>query len=210
VVRTVAQDLASADPASGGVLARSPLAFVTPSRWGDPAVPEQARELATAWTAVATALASSGVPRPAPTDPGTAEEQRDWSVKQARALGELGRVIGPLADRDLADAIDPRSPAAERLSEVAAEREQLVTAERSAWKQASGWSNPLPPADARSALKVAQSKEGGLLSFLSGDWRRVKSLVKSRFDSTTRAMRPSVVELLTDLVAAHDATAAVQ
>ncbi|WP_460666657.1 AAA domain-containing protein, partial [Kribbella swartbergensis] len=210
VVRKVAQDLASADPASGGVLARSPLAFVTPSRWGDPAVPDEARELAAAWTAAATALASSGVPQPPPTEPGPAEDERDWSVKQARALGELGRVIGPLADRDLADAIDPRSAAAQRLSAVVAEREQLVSAERSAWEQASGWNDPLAPADARSALKVAQSKEGGLFSFLSGDWRRVKALVKSRFDSTTRAVQPSVMELLTDLIAAHDATAAVK
>ncbi len=220
VVRKLAQELASADPASGGILARSPLAFVTRSRWADPDVPDRTHDLQTAWTAVTTALTTSGLPtptlpNPAPASPAlpgsTAPGAHDgWSVKQARALGELGRVIGPLVDRYLGAAIDPHSPAAQRLTATAAEREQLVAAERSAWDEASGWSDPLAPADARSALKVAQSKEGGLFSFLSGDWRRVKSLVQDRFDSTTRAVRPSVVELLTDLIAAHDATAAVK
>lgn len=200
IVRTVARELAAADPASGGVLAHSPLAFVIPSRWDDLDVPDRARELQTTWTAVATALTTSGVP----------EHQQAWSVNQARALGELGRVLTPLADRDLVDAIDPRSAAAQRLSALADERDRLAAAERSAWDEASGWTEPLAPPDARSALKVAQSKEGGLFSFLSGDWRRVKTLVNTRFDSTTRAVRPSVVELLTDLIAAYDATAAVK
>jgi hypothetical protein len=210
VVHKVAQELAAADPASGGVLARSPLAFLAPSRWDDPAVPEQARELQTAWTAVATSLASSGVPEPAPAESGTTEQQGGWTVKQARALGELGRVTIALADRDLVDAIDPRSDAAQRLSATAAERERLIAAERAAWDAASGWREPLTPADARSALKVAQSKEGSLFSFLSSDWRRVKSLVNSRYDMTTRAVRPSVVELLASLIEAQDATAAVR
>ncbi|TCO46258.1 AAA domain-containing protein [Kribbella antiqua] len=198
VVRRVAQDLAAADPASGGVLARSPLAYVVPSLWGDAGAPRRARSLENQWAAVAAALAESGVP------------SSDWLVKEARALGEVGRVLGPLADRELISVVDPGSAAAQRLAAAVVERERLVAAERSAWSSASGWSEPLAPADAKAALKVAESKEGGLLSFLSGDWRRVKSLVKDRFDSTARAVRPSVVDTLTDLVAAHDATAAVR
>jgi uncharacterized protein DUF4011/AAA domain-containing protein len=214
-VHKVAQELAAADPATGGVLARSPLAFLVPERWGDAEVPSRAREIEFHWSAVATALAESGATEPetvatSPTGASALEAGQGWSVKQARALGELGRVISPLADHEAVDAIDPSSAAAQRLTAAAAERERLVAAERSAWDAASGWSEPLAPADAKAALKVAQSKEGGVLSFLSGDWRRVKSLVKDRFDSTARVLRPSVVEILTNLVAAHDATAAVK
>ncbi len=245
VVHKLAQELAAADPATGGVFARSPLAYLVPEMWGDPAVPSRAREIESHWTAVATALAESGAPEPhpvpaSPTSPDTPgpqpnltspaapdapdpqhvatslavangmERRNGWTVKQARALGELGRVISPLAEHEAVDAVDPSSPTAQRLTAAAGERERLVAAERSAWEAAAGWREPLAPADAKAALKVAQSKEGGLLSFLSGDWRRVKSLVKERFDSTTRAVRPSSVEILTDLVTAHEATAAVK
>ncbi|MFI6681659.1 AAA domain-containing protein [Kribbella sp. NPDC050470] len=247
IVRKLARDLASADPASAGVLARTPLAFITPTRWSDPAIPDQARALQPTWTATATALTSpalpetpttrtthkptrpspptpepsatsSGSPDPGPAQSGSNEQDRgraggqrgEWTVKQVRALAELGRVISPLADRNLVDAIDPRSATAQRLNASAADREHLIATERSAWAEASGWNEPLTPTDARSALKLAQSKEGTLFAFLSGDWRRLKSLINTRFDTTTRAVRPTIVELLTDLIAAHDATAAVQ
>ncbi|MGW1344797.1 AAA domain-containing protein [Kribbella sp. NPDC002412] len=216
IVRKLAQDLASADPTSAGILARTPLAYITPTRWSDPAIPDQARALQPTWTAVATALTTSGIPNPSQPsgiteqdNSRTVEQHTGWTVKQARALGELGRVISPLADRNLADAIDPRSSTAQRLNASAADRERLIATERSAWEEASGWSEPLTPTDARSALKLAQSKEGTIFAFLSSDWRRLKSLVNTRFDITTRAVRPTIVELLTDLVAAHDATAAV-
>ncbi|MEU4289835.1 AAA domain-containing protein [Kribbella sp. NPDC026596] len=199
VVRTVARELAAADPASEGVLARSPLAFLAAERWGDADVPESARQVRAAWAGVASALAHVGATAP---DDG-------WSVQQVRVLAELGRALAPLAARDRVEAIDPRSQRAHELSAVGARREWFVAAERAAWETAAGWREPLAPADAKSALKVAQSKEGGLFSFLNGDWRRVRDLVRSRFDSTARAVRPSVVEVLTDLVAAQEATAAV-
>ncbi|WP_406050166.1 AAA domain-containing protein [Kribbella sp. NBC_00889] len=199
VVRAVARELAAADPASGGVLARSPLAFVAAERWGDADVSAGARDVRTAWASVASTLADVDAAAPA----------EGWTVQQVRVLAELGRTLAPMDSRDRVDAIDPRSEEARQLTAVGAERTRLIAAERSAWEAASGWSEPLAHADAKSALKVAESKEGGLFSFLSGDWRRVRDLVRSRFDSTTRAVRPSVVEVLTDLVAAQSATVAV-
>ncbi|TDD62501.1 DUF4011 domain-containing protein [Kribbella antibiotica] len=198
-VRAIARELASADPQTGGVLARSPLAYVAAARWADDELSDRARTVRTAWTTVADALTAAI----------TAEAESDWTVGQVAALARLGRVLAPLAGRDRAQALDPRSDAAMRLASSAAERERLAGAERSAWEGAAGWSEPLAPADAKSALIIAQSKEGGPFSFLAGDWRRVKSLVNSRFDSSGRAVRPAVVEILTDLVAAHSATAAV-
>ncbi|MET9275314.1 AAA domain-containing protein [Kribbella sp. NPDC003557] len=262
VVREVASGLAAADPSTGGVLARSSLAFVAADRWDDAEVPAAARELRTRWDTVATTLTTIDRPTdPAPAGAGAgadADADADAgadasagagggvdagadadagagagagagsgsgagasagasagagggavSVRDVRELAGLGRLLEPLAAVDRVEAIVPRSPAAQDLAAAAAERKQLVGAERAAWKEAAGWQEPLAPADARSALKVAQSKEGGVLSFLSGDWRRVKSLVRSRFDATTRAVQPSVTDILTDLVTAQSASAAV-
>ncbi|WP_427887814.1 AAA domain-containing protein [Kribbella sp. GL6] len=185
-VRVVAQGLAAAEPATGGVLARSPLAYL--ARWDEADVVGAVRRLRETWDAV---------------------EIGDVAVRDVQELARLGRLLEPLAQLDKEEAIVPRSAAARELAEAAAERKWLVKAERAAWKEAAGWREPLDPADARSALKVAQSKEGGTFAFLSGDWRRVKHLVRDRFDGTTRTVQPSVTEILTDLVAAQSATAAV-
>jgi hypothetical protein len=193
-VREVAQALAAADPATGGVLARSSLGLLR--RWDDSDVSAAGRELRTRWDAVAECL--------------TALDLEPTAVRDVQAFAHLGRLLEPLARVDRAEAIVPRSDDARDLAAAGAERKKLVAAERAAWKEAAGWTDPLAPADARSALKVAQSKEGGAFSFLSGDWRRVKSLVRGRFDGTARAVQPSVTEILTDLVAAQSASAAVQ
>ncbi|HEY3560431.1 MAG TPA: AAA domain-containing protein [Kribbella sp.] len=195
VMREVAQGLAAADPSTQGVLARSPLAFVASDRW-DADLGASARNVRTRWDTIAAALAELQVPVA--------------SVRDVRGPAQLGRLLEPLAAVDRAEAIVPRSDVARELAAAGAERKKLVAAERAAWKEATGWKDPLAPADARSALKVAQSKEGSTFSFLSGDWRRVKSLVRSRFDGTARAVQPSVTEILTDLVAAQSASAAVQ
>ncbi|MET7278188.1 AAA domain-containing protein [Kribbella sp. NPDC005582] len=205
-VGAVARELASADPSTGGVLARSPLAYVAAERWADADLSELVRTVRAAWAKVDEALAEVG--GPADTS-GAGPRGVGWDVRQVGALAGVGRLLAPLAERDRTAVLDPRSREAERLAAAVAEQTRLEDTERKAWQGAAGWSEPLSPADAASALKVAQSKEGGLFSFLAGDWRRVKALVHSRFDNSGRAVRPSVVETLTDLVAAHAATAAV-
>jgi hypothetical protein len=212
VVGELASGLAAADPASGGVLARSPLSLIAPSVWSasgaDQEIPATATEARTAWSAVFEALTASGLTAPDGT-PGAADGWASVDVGVVRRLGELGTVMLPLVEHGKGDALDSNSPAARELRTAAAEHEALLSAEHTAWQEASAWTDPLPAADARSALTVAQSKEGGLLSFLSGDWRRVKSLVHTRTDTSTRAVRPTVTELLTTLITAHDSTAAV-
>ncbi|RZU20139.1 AAA domain-containing protein [Kribbella rubisoli] len=191
-VREVARELASADPSTGGVLARSSLAFIATEHWDDTDVTVTAGELRARWDVVAAAT------------------DGDKTVQEVRGLAGLGRVVGSLVRVDRVGAIVPRSELARELAAAGVERERLVVVEGAAWKEAAGWSDPLAPADARAALKVAQGKEGGVFSFLSGDWRRVKSLVRGRFDATGRAVQPSVTDTLTDLVAAQSASAAVE
>ncbi|MEV8373456.1 AAA domain-containing protein [Kribbella sp. NPDC056861] len=204
VVGELASGLAGADPGSGGVLARSPLSLIAPAVWAAPGadieIPATATKAQAAWTAVATTLSA--------TETSTAWAEVELGV--IRRLARLAVTVLPLAERGKSEVLDSGSSSSQELRAAAAEHDVLLAAERTAWGEAAGWSDPLPPADARSALIIAQGKEGGLLSFLSGDWRRVKSLVRSRFDSSSRAVQPSITETLTTLVAAHDATAAVK
>jgi hypothetical protein len=211
IVRAVSSALAGADPASEGLLARSPLGAVAAEVWSSPGadteIPVRAAAVGEDLAAVAEALqacsAAAGLPEP----PGGWDDQ---PLDRLRALGELGTVLRPLAERGLGSVLDPGSTAGRRLRAAVARQDSLAAAERAAWSAAAGWREPLSPADARTALTVAQSKEGRLLSFLNGDWRSVRALVGTRFDASGRAVRPSVTEALTTLVAAHDAGAARQ
>ncbi|GAA0963876.1 WGR domain-containing protein [Kribbella koreensis] len=206
VVGDLSSGLAAADPSSHGVLSRSPLSLIAPSVWSAPGadteIPATAAEARTAWSAVSAALDSTGL-----TPPADGWSSVDLAV--LRRLAELGTVMVPLAERDKSEALAPHSRTARELRAAATDHETLLAAEKTAWQEASAWTDPLPPADARSALTVAKSKENTLLAFLSSDWRRIKSLVHTRTDTTTRAVRPTITELLTTLITAQDTTTAV-
>ncbi|WP_328320006.1 AAA domain-containing protein [Kribbella sp. NBC_00382] len=219
VVGELSSGLAAADPSSSGVLSRSPLSLIAPTVWSAPGadteIPATATEARTAWTAVAEALAATGLTAPADAGASASDASsvaNSWAcvdIAVVRRLGELGTVLLPLAERGKSEALDANSRAARELKAAATDHETLLSAEQTAWQEASAWTDPLPLADARSALTVAQSKEGTLLAFLSSDWRRIKSLVHTRTDTTTRAVRPTITELLTTLITAHEATTAV-
>ncbi len=164
----------------------------------DTEIPVRAGEVGRRWDAVSTALRAVGVE----------EDVDERSLEWVRGVAHLVVTLLPLVERGLGKAIEPRSAAGRKLRDAVERQQELITAERNAWAAAEGWQEPLTPADARSALTVAQGKEGGVFSFLSGDWRKVKKLVRSRHDSSGRAVQPSITELLTNLVAAQDATAA--
>ena len=202
VVERLGQALATADPSSGGVVARHPLGLLSPAVWMSEApdieIPVRAGEVGRRWDAVSAALRAVGVE----------EEVDHHSLNWVRGVAGLVATLLPLVERGLGNAIEPRSAAGLKLRETVERQQELITSERNAWAAAEGWQEPLSPADARSALTVAQGKEGGVFSFLSGDWRKVKKLVRSRHDSSGRAVQPTVTELLTNLVAAHEASAA--
>ncbi|MGW6280875.1 AAA domain-containing protein [Kribbella sp. NPDC055071] len=197
VVREFARELATAAPTSGGVLARTPLAFLAEERWGDTDIAWKAWAVGVAWDSVA------GI------EVGAEAPARGWSVAQVRVLAELGRVIEPLVSRRRVKAIRPRSAMGRRLRDECIARDTLLTYERDAWANAAGWREPLAPADTLAALTVAKTWEVRVFSFLSGDWRRVRTLVRDRFDASTRAVRPSVREVLDELAYAQYASASV-
>lgn len=67
------------------------------------------------------------------------------------------------------------------------------------------WTTVLDGPDARAALAVASDKEGTAFKFMSGSWRKVKSLVSDSYRFADHQVEPSVTQVLTELVAWHDA-----
>jgi hypothetical protein len=182
------------------VLASSPGRFLAPGVLAavrpDAEVAARAPEAAGAVRAVLAALAPAGWGEP---DRLTAD--------QVDRIGALARALAPVADRGRASVLRPGSAAAETLRTEAAAILAAGEATAETARAAAGWREPLDPDDARAALELARAKEGSLLGFLSGGWRRVRGRVRARFEAGQRAVPVTVTQALTLLVAAQDAAA---
>ena len=74
--------------------------------------------------------------------------------------------------------------------------------------KASAWADKLTPDETKTALRLAQEKEGKFLSFLSGPWRQLKKTIATRTRTVDAAIAPTIVDLLSLLNAEHQARAA--
>ncbi len=70
------------------------------------------------------------------------------------------------------------------------------------------WSAVLDPAEARTALAVATDQEESFFKFLNARWRAVKNTVREAYDFAAHQIEPSITEVLTALVAHHEAVEA--
>ena len=188
------------------VFADSPFSSVTPAAWAsevaDAEIPARAAVARDAWDQVGAAIDTLALRHPAATS------LRGETIGRLRSLALLGEVAVPLAERCRAGVLDPGTPAAQMLRADLGRQESLLAASRAASDAATGWREPLPEPDARSALAVAEGKEGKLFSFLSGEWRAVRKLVAERYDASGRAVTPRATEVLRALVAAYEASTA--
>jgi len=132
----------------------------------------------------------------------------DLTLGDARRLAGLVDVLGPLTERGRGDAVRSGGPAADELrTAVAAQREQTEQARRAA-AAASGWHQPLGAADAAAALEIARRRETSPVRWFSGEWRRVRGLVRAGFTAgPDQQLTPSVTHALELLVAAHQGSA---
>jgi hypothetical protein len=129
------------------------------------------------------------------------------TLPEARAVSELAAALAPLAERGRASALHPSSPAAESLRRDVAAWAELRAAADATSAAAVGWHDPLTPDDTTAALAVARARETSVLRWLSGDWRRVRAVVRRRFDPGDRAVPLSVTASL-ELLAARQAAEA--
>ncbi len=92
---------------------------------------------------------------------------------------------------------------------------KLKTAQRSlekSEKDATGWHEKLPPADARTALDQARSlgSSFALLRVLSPTWWRLRASLNASYNFAARRVRPSWTLILEELVAVYDCEDALQ
>lgn len=86
--------------------------------------------------------------------------------------------------------------------------DSLAAAAQAAAAVAARWAAAIDARDTRAALAVASDKEGSPFKFFSGRWRDVKALVERSYRFSDHQVRPSIVSVLTDLAAMHDANEA--
>ena len=130
------------------------------------------------------------------------------TVADISDLALLGERIALMPDSSLG-VLRPTSPESREVETLAAsQRSALADLER-VRACVSGWRDPLSPADATAALKLAREKESSTFKFLSGSWRALKKTVESRYDFSSHAIRPTISSVVEALVAFHSAQSAV-
>ena len=194
-------------------LALSPLRFVAPAilETARPeselavAAPRAASELREIVATLDAAVAPDAAPAGNP-----ASGAGSLGVASAAAVAQLGAFVLPLARRGRASVLKRSSPHAETLRGDLRSWRALEADLAKARKKAAGWHGPLEPDDARAALAVATAKEGSILRFLDGGWRRVKAAVAAGYATGPRAVPVPPSAALRLLVAVHDAEAALE
>ena len=125
------------------------------------------------------------------------------AVAFAARLRTLGR-------GDLVRALDPESEAARALREQSAEIEERTYRWERAKEENDLWRDKLAPRDARDALALAERVEGKFLAFLRPSWRRLRKILRERYDFDSAFVIRTWVQILGDLCAEYDAHDAVE
>jgi len=132
----------------------------------------------------------------------------DLSLADVRRLADLLPLLAALTERGRGDAVRGGSAAAGELRAAAAAQVEVLERARRLTDAATGWHQPLGPPDAAAALEIARRREASPLRFLSGEWRRVRRLVRAGYaPPPAQQLAPSVTHALELLVAAHRAAA---
>jgi DNA polymerase III delta prime subunit len=113
--------------------------------------------------------------------------------------------IAAVADRAGRNVLDSSSAAHAEMRRTMQVLEAAAAAASQHAAVATRWSNPLNAQDARAALDVANDKEQSLFKSFSGRWREVKGLVDRSYRFADHQVRPTLVSVLSELVAMHDA-----
>jgi hypothetical protein len=117
--------------------------------------------------------------------------------------------VAPLAERDLLSLVERGSAASKRLDVVGKKYRTAVQKLEAARCAAAGWKQPLPPADATTALEQAREFERSWLPALRPGWWRLRQILQAAYDFKAHTVRPSWSRILTWLSDEHAARATV-
>ena len=180
------------DLRTDGVLARHPLRLLSP-RLADAERPievvnrhgEQALDL---FAKVRQTLQRSGI------------EAADWnSLERARQLVDYASQIEPFASRGNLPLLAAGSAQAKDFAGRLAELEEFSTKLASAQQLTTAWRSKLPAADLASAIEQVRSWEGKFFAWLAPAWWRMRGVLSRCYDFGAHAIRPTWLQVLTNL-----------
>ena len=121
----------------------------------------------------------------------------------------------PLLERDAAalvempaagSAMNPASEEHRSLQESVTRYQELRQAADATADVPGRWSQPLDLLDARTALVVAQQREGSFFSRFNRQWRSIRKAIRSAYDFDAHQIEPPIAQVLTDLIGHLEAT----
>jgi len=127
---------------------------------------------------------------------------------EVRRIAAEARLLATLARKGHLSLLAGGSDASAQLESASDNLAKLSRAHAAATSKTTHWQEKLPPADAHAALDGARGTERSLFRFLMPSWWRLKKLVEQRYDFARHAVRPALSSVLGELMAEHDAQAA--
>lgn len=175
-----------------------------------PALLKQKKPLARLVELSERATELSGVCRDALADawPPLAGDKVLW--RDALAVVADARRVASLAARGQLALLDGTHPSSVALGNALAQRRSLQQALDDTLQRTGHWRDKLSPGDTEAGLAQARAQQGSLLRWLQPSWWRLSGELKRRYDFAAYAVRPQPSQLLEDLLAEHNARAALQ
>ena len=128
--------------------------------------------------------------------------------RDVRAMSQQARLLATLARKKHLALLAAGSDASARLDSAAEDLARFTRTQTAAAARTTYWRDKLPVADARLALATARRTERSPLRILMPSWWRLRKLLGSRYDFSRHTLRPAPGTVLADLVAEHEADAA--
>jgi predicted DNA-binding WGR domain protein len=131
-----------------------------------------------------------------------------WDTfEEIHAILEFAARARSLAERNLLDVLT-NSPAAGAFDKLAGELDAKAQVLAQTQRKTGAWKEPLSPDDTQNALAQAQAFEKSILRFLQPAFWRLKKTLQNRYDFSQHAVAPPWSKILKELLAQHEAQAA--
>lgn len=133
-----------------------------------------------------------------------AVDQQRLTADQLTTLTVHGEMLQSLITRNIAGIADRSSHIHHELRSGHQAAATIGNAAAAARPVAERWFHVLSPQDARNGLALAQSVEESFTRFLNGRWRSLKKVVEANYRFDLHQVKPTIVQVLTELVSFHD------
>ena len=135
------------------------------------------------------------------------------SAVAVASIEPLAQYIGLVKTLNAAGAltvVDESSVQHHNASQAAVEIERLGSQADRLKPVLDRWHKVPDAIDAANALTIAKAKEGSLLRILNGGWRQVRNMLKQHYRYDLHQIAPPASQILSDLVAVHEANSALE